>query len=319
MDPRRQYYDDQAPPEGWDGAPQYEQYDQYGQYAQAEAEPPPPPSPELHCDRRLLDLAVGFLVEAPPGEFDDCLAALTKFVSDRNIPTAARRIALPVWMKEHCLPVDVEGARAIICEEAMLEQDLFLDPTSMRPFRYDFETRSVAQILSQTRQSSSLRDTMQGIVQKFASSSMRNGTCAVYDTSDGGVTIVISGSSISKENFRTGTVIMRFRYARGGRVTGTIRWLGHYYEQGNAMSDQKATFNEQIGGGSESDIAANFVKKVGSFYTQWTQALQNAFELLTNEGLDRLRRRLPIMKTHVNWRGEIVGSASMPVGGGRKK
>jgi hypothetical protein len=81
-----------------------------------------------------LNVAVGFLSEAPPGEFDDWLAALMEFVNDR-------RIALPAWMKEHCLPVDVEGANAITCEEALLENGLLLDPTSMRPFRYDFETR----------------------------------------------------------------------------------------------------------------------------------------------------------------------------------
>jgi hypothetical protein len=300
-----QDYDGEGPPEGG-YAPQ--QYD-----GEPEAEP------EVQVDRRLLEVAVGFLSEAPPGEFDDCLAALSKFVRDRNVPIAARRAALPVWMRNHCLPVDVEGAKAIICEEALLENGLFLDPTSMRPFRYNFETRTVAQILPETRQSSSLRDTMQGIVQKFATTSMRNGNCAVYDTPDGGINIVISGSSISKENFRTGTVIMRFKYARGGRVTGTIQWLGHYYEQGNAMSNQKTSFNEQIGGGSDADISTNFVKKLGAFYIQWTKALQNAFELLTNEGLDKLRRKMPIMKTYVNWRQEIIGAASMPVGGGRKK
>jgi hypothetical protein len=111
---------------------------------------------------------------------------------------------------------------------------------------------------------------------------------------------------------------MRFKYSRGGTVTGTIQWLGHYYEQGNALSTQKTTFNEQIGGGSDSDIAANFVRKLGNFYLQWTKALQNAYELLTNDGLDKLRRKLPIMKTYINWRQEIIGAASMQTASGKK-
>jgi hypothetical protein len=32
------------------------------------------------------------------------------------------------------------------------------------------------------------------------------------------------------------------------------------------------------------------------------EKLQAGFELLTEEGLDELRRRLPIMKRRVNWR-----------------
>jgi hypothetical protein len=121
-----------------------------------------------------LNVTVGFLSEAPPGEFDDWLAALMKFVNDQQI-------APPAWMKEHSLPMDVEGAKVIICEEALLENGLLLDPTSMRPFRYDFETRTVARVLAETRRSSPLRDTMQGTVQKFASTSMRNDNCTIFD------------------------------------------------------------------------------------------------------------------------------------------
>jgi hypothetical protein len=123
----------------------------------------------------------------------------------------------------------------------------------------------------------------------------------------------VSGSTISKENFRTGSLVLRFNL-NDGVVSGYIALRAHCYEQGNSVGEQITNFKETIPGGTGDEIATNLCKKIGTIYSDWTAKLQAGFELLSNEGLDKLRRKLPIMKTHVNWRQEIIGAASMPAG-----
>jgi hypothetical protein len=276
--------------------------------APAEAAPPPEPI----VDPKLLDAAIRFLSGAPPGEFDDVFAALTQFVADKNVPVVAKKRALPGWIKSSCIPVEVEGKKALICQDAELPDGKFVDPNTQKPFTFDFESRKVTSVAPDALPSTSLRETLQSAVQKWAEGALRNGNAGVYD-STGGVTVVVSGSTISKENFRTGSLVLRFNL-NAGVVSGSIKLRAHCYELGNAVGEQETTFKETIPGGNDEEVATNLCKTIGTIYSNWTTKLQEGFELLANEGLDRLRRKLPVTKTQVNWRQEIIGAASMPAG-----
>lgn len=282
---------------------------------EAEA-PEPEPEPEPAVDPKQLEIAVRILSEAPPGEFDDCVASLKEIVSDANLAEVAKRRAIEEWLLALCIAVEVEDHRAILCQEARLPSGEFVDPNTMKTFGFNFDTRRVEAGSGTVIESSSLRSTMQPIVQKFAAASIRNGNCAVYDADDG-VTIVVSGSSISKENYRTGSLVMRFKLTSSGDLTGSITFRAHFYESGNSVSEQSTDFQATIGGSNDEELSVNLVKKITDFYTKWTQALQGGFELLSSEGLDKLRRRLPITRTHVNWQQEIIGAAAMPAGSRR--
>lgn len=77
----------------------------------------------------------------------------------------------------------------------------------------------------------------------------------------GGVTVVVAGSTISKENFRTGEVVLRCGLS-GGTAAGTISLRGHCYEQGNAVAEQTAAFSEQIPGGTDDEVAAALAGRI---------------------------------------------------------
>jgi hypothetical protein len=195
-------------------------------------------------------------------------------------------------MMNHRLPVEVEGKRAIICNEARIENGKFVDPNTMRTFSYNSLTRQLESVDPDPLKSISLQSTMQSIVQNFAQGAVHNGKCAGYDATDG-VTIVISGSSISKENFRTGTLVMRVALKSNGQLSGTISLKEHFYENKNADSEQASEFKDTVPGSSDDGKSVNPVKKTCQFYTTWTKEVQERFELLTSEDLDKLRRKAP--------------------------
>lgn len=263
-------------------------------------------------DPKLLEAAEHLVVNAPPGEFDDCIHALSGFVSDPKIAQAAKAAYLEKWMVANCLPVQVGDKTAMLCEEASLGNGKYIEPNSMKTFRYNFEDRKAVELNDDPIQSTSLREVIQSTIQKFSSTTLRNGCCGVYDSSEG-VSIIMSGSSISKENFRTGSLLMRFTYHEG-HLKGSISLHAHFYENGNAMGSQTSEYDEQVSGADEGQIASNILKKISTMYNDWTTKMANGFELLKSEGLNILRRRLPKTQTKVNWRQEIIGAAAMPTG-----
>lgn len=263
-------------------------------------------------DPKLLDAAGRLVVDAPPGEFDDCIHALSGFVSDPKIAQAAKAAYLEKWMVANCLPVQVGDKTAMLCTEASLGNGKYIEPNSMKPFKYNFEERKAVELDDAPIESTSLREVIQSTIQKFSQTTLRNGCCGVYDSSEG-VAIIMSGSSISKENFRTGSLLMRFTY-NNGRLKGYISLHAHFYENGNAMGAQTSEYDKAVSGADDGQIASNILKEISSMYNDWTTKMANGFELLKSEGLNILRRRLPKTQTKVNWRHEIIGSAAMPTG-----
>lgn len=279
-----------------------------------EAEPDVPPAPHRpSADPQLVETAKTFLTEAPPGEFDDIVASLKKCCKDPNVAECAKLDTIEEWMCSQCMPVEIEGHRAVICKEAQQEPGKYVDPHSNNIFSFDFENRKVFKTNIGSVNSTPLRTKIQDAVHKFASHSMKNGNCGAYDAKDGGVHIIVSGSSISRDNFRTGNLVMKFHY-QNGHIKGTITIIAHFFENGNSYVKQESPFEEAVSGSNDDDIALDLTKKLSKFYSTWVSKMGAGFDLLRDEGLNKLRRRRPIKVDPINWRQEIIGAASMPVG-----
>lgn len=261
------------------------------------------------ADPKLVEAATRLLVNAPPGEYDDCVSSLSQFASDPEVVTEAKNKSIRTWMMNQCSLVEVGDHQAMICEEALQSSGLYVDPTTMGLFNYNFEEKKVEET-GETLESTPFREECQKALCVFSTKTLTNGACGVYDT-ENGVAIVLSGSSINRENYKTGSVVMRFRI-ENGRLAGKITAAAHFYENGNCTLENSADFEGTLA--SEDDdkkAAASAVKLLSDFYRQWTEKLSNGFNLLKTEGLNKLRRRLPVTKTKINWRAEIIGSASM--------
>ena len=292
---------------------------------------------------QIRTIAARVLKEAPPGEYDECANALKGFVSDKDLITSVEKDTYKTWAQSRVIYVTVgdDEHKALICEEACLGDNRYIDPTTSKAFTYDFankktvpsqapvpqppsisenpeeETPEVpdepqeldqAPLTEETIPSSPLREATQATITKFTKASIHDGVCGVYDK-DGGLAIAISGSSISKANFRTGSVIFHFLY-QDGKLEGTISFFAHFYENGNAVSHQDAKFSADVAGSDDQTTAQNLAKQLSKFYDEWVQKIVDGFDILSTEGLNKLRRRLPITKTQINWAQELYGGAS---------
>jgi hypothetical protein len=131
----------------------------------------------------------------------------------------------------------------------------------------------------------------------------------VYDTKSA-LLIVLRSSSISLKNFRTGNVIARYKLESNGKLTGTITVTQHYFETGNVMCHQSSKLETSVSGGD----LPGAVAKIREFENQWLRSYLEAFDWLFNEGMTKLRRKIPVSGTKINWEAEFRGLAGMGTG-----
>lgn len=285
--------------------------------------------------------AVGrFLKEAPPGEYEDCVQAIKGFIADDSVLEEGIKLTKEDWLVNNCTIIDIDDHKAILCEEARKGEGKFVDPITNKVFSYDFIEQKIVENAPKKEkapkpasgeeedkaeeekkeeeeeekeiviESSELRKALQPLALAFASSTVRNGVCGTYD-SDDGVKIVVRASSISKANFRTGIILMHFT-CHENTIKGSVELKGHFYEHGNCIGSQKAEFEDSYTGDDEQAQATDIVKKMSKFFNKWNSAVSESFELLNTEGLNKLRRRLPINVQKINWAQELRGLGSMP-------
>jgi len=276
------------------------------------------------------------LKEAPPGEYEDCVHAIRGFITDESVLEEGINLTKEDWLVGNCTTITIDEHNAILCEEARKGENKFVDPVTNKVFAYDFIKQEIVknapppaekangeeeekaeeekkEVEEEIVESSELRTEVQAAGTDFASKRVHNGTCGAYDSEEG-VKVVIRASSISKSNFRTGMILMHFT-CKDNTVKGSIELKGHFYEKGNCLGTHKAEFEDSYAGDDEKAKAADIFKKIGGFLNKWTEAIAESFELLNTEGLNKLRRRLPINVQKINWAQELRGLGAMP---GRK-
>ena len=292
--------------------------------------------------------AVGrFLKEAPPGEYEDCVQAIKGFIDDQSVLEEAVNLTKEEWLVGNCTTIDIDDHKAILCEEAKHGDGQFVDPVTCKVFNYDFVNQKVVENLPQpkkekepkpateeedgekspeeeqkaeeeqneapqeiTLESTEFREKLQSAGSRFASVNFHNGVCGAYD-SDGSVKVVVRASSISKQNFRTGLIVLRFTCA-DGTIKGNIELKTHFYEHGNCLGTQSAEFEDSYDGDDDGARATNVIKKVTAFVNKWNDKISEGFDLLNSEGLNKLRRKKPISTQLVNWAQELRGLGAMP-------
>jgi len=82
----------------------------------------------------------------------------------------------------------------------------------------------------------------------------------------------------------------------------------HFFERGNAVSQHNGRCDRVTKWGDADEV----VKTIQFFEQEWLHTYQEALEKIGEDILFRLRRKIPVSKTKINWAHEIT------VGGGMK-
>ena len=254
----------------------------------------------------IFESTKNFLQNAPPGEYEQCSNALKSILPDPDVLVQARNETLQTWTQEQCRSVEINGHRAIICEEALQSDGTYLDPITMQTYQYNFESR-VPTPTGNTVTGSEFRNSLQEEINSYVNKAYKeNAAGGAFDTADGNVVIVLSSESVSLNNYRTGKTLAKYTVSPNGSLKGHINSMQHFFEQGNALCEHGGDCDKTVTFGD----AKGTVKAIKLFEEKWLDSYKETLDKIGESILFKLRRKMPVQKTKINWLQEIT------VGGG---
>jgi hypothetical protein len=257
---------------------------------------------------KQLRIATSFLVSAPAGEFDIVASDLESLSGSKPLVQTASHRAFLDWNHARCGIVTVGGNNVIICDEAKVADGAYINPYTQTIVRFDQAAQKFVPTQERVPGSTPGRAQLQQMLIDYVKIAYKsNMAVGVYDKA--ALFIVIRSSSISLKNFRTGNIIARYKYETSGKLTGTIAVMQHYFETGNVMCSQAARLEAAVAPGD----LAQVIEKIREFENQWLKSYLDAFDWLANEGMTKLRRKIPISGTKISWEAEFRGLAGMQV------
>jgi capping protein alpha len=257
-----------------------------------------------------LKLATAFLANAPAGEFEIVASDLEGLTGNAKLVKAARDAAYLQWAHSQALLVSLDGNNVIVADESKVSEGAYINPYTEKLFRLDGSTKKFKATNDNAPKSSPQRAQLQQLLVDYARAAYKSTVgVGVYDAKST-LLILLRSSSISLKNFRTGNLIARYKLESNGKLTGTISVTQHYFETGNVMCHQSSKLETTVPAGDLPQVVA----KITEFENQWLRNYIEAFTWLFNEGTPKLRRKLPVSGTKINWEAEFRGLAGMATG-----
>ena len=257
-----------------------------------------------------------FLLDAPPGEFKQCAAAMTCIVSNKKLVESSISKTEKQWNHQQYTPVTINDHTAMICDESMVGDERYIDPVLNQVFKYNISKKSM-KLLNETVNGSSLRNAIQARINEYALETYGETFAAgAYDVPNESnkVVVIMRSSSVSLSNYRTGIVIGRYIIdSENKKVEGSIKTQQHFFENGNAMSKFETNINNDLIGNSDDEIADSFIQEISKFETSFYDEYLLGLLKIGAEGLNHLRRKLPITASKINWEQELTTGSAMQI------
>jgi capping protein alpha len=255
-----------------------------------------------------LRIITAFLTNAPPGEFEQCVADLEVLTGSKSLVDSAKEAAYEAWVHKRYHVAAVNGNNVIICDESKVSNRIYLNPVTLGTVKFDPAARTFVATPDKPISATPQRVQLQKIFGEYARAAYRsNAAVGVYDGGKGASLVVIRSTSVSLKNYRTGSIISKYRIESNGKLSGTLEVIQHYFESGNVMSSQSTKMEAE----QPLPDLNQLVLKVRDFENQWLRNYLEAFDWLFAEGMAKLRRKIPISGTKINWEAELRGTAGM--------
>lgn len=253
-------------------------------------------------------IAQKLLLKAPPGEYDLCLNDLKKII-DHGTVKQAELATKVLWHENNYTYVYITDHHAILCGYGRQPDGTYFDPHTGYVFYYNFDTNEVTPTGIKGPEQSPLCTELLPKLESYVFSAYRESSCAaVYSVAGGGIVIILRSSSISIQNFCTGGIFGQYYLQPNGQLSGSIKSLQHYFEEGNSFAHFDCNMPpESIDmAQTNSEISDQILDTITRFESRYRKAAMNAYDSVDeNRALSILRLKLPYTGTRINWELEL--------------
>lgn len=257
-------------------------------------------------EEELVDIANNFLLNSPPGEIMEVVTDVRALLPNESMLNESAPRTFREYNTEQMIIVDSPGHqhKVLITKYGEVAEGEYLDPRGNQVISYDHIKQEVTgqRKISDELDSSleSLRGAFDKAAAEYSGQHYPNGAATVYGK-DGQIIVCISSARFNPQNFWNGRWRSTWTF-KDGELTGHLKIVVHYYEDGNVQLNTDSTQKTNIPeSGSADAIAQAALKAIAKIEATYQAALDTSYSTMGDTTFKALRRALPITRNRIDW------------------
>jgi len=257
-------------------------------------------------NEEIIDIANGFLLNSPPGEFMEVVTDVRSLLPNESLINSTAAATFREYNTEQMAIVTSPGHdhKVLITKYGEISDGEYLDPRGKQIIKYDHIKQEVT---GHRNISAELDSSLEGLRAAFEKQAFDyvaehypHGAATAYGK-DGQIILCISSARFNSANYWNGRWRSVWTYSNG-ELSAHYKIVVHYYEDGNVQlntdTSQKHTITET---GNPEAIAAAALKIISKVEQQYQQALETSYSTMGDTTFKALRRALPIFRMKIDW------------------
>jgi len=255
-------------------------------------------------DEEKVKIASDFILNAPPGEFNEVFNDVRVLLSNDALLKEGAAEAFAEYNEHQFTPAKLEetDAQVLITSFGRKGDGRYHDPRSKQTFKFDHLRKTVSDVEAEaaTGSNEALRAAVEAEAKKYVADHYHTGSFSVYDT-DGEVVVCIEDHKFQPRNFWNGRWRSEWHIKPSGDVTAVLRVQVHYYEDGNVQLSSNKEVSSSIAKGDEAGMAQKLFKLVLDSENEYQTAISENYNAMSDTTFKALRRALPVTRSKVDW------------------
>jgi len=253
-------------------------------------------------DEEKVKIAGGFLLNSPPGEFNDVFNDIRVLIGNDQLLQRGVSKTFEQYNSEQFTPVDVPGQshKVIISKFNQVDSSRYIDPRSNQMFSFDHLRQTASDPQPNSGSNHPHRKAVDDAFQEYVAEHFATGVASVF-VHDNHLVACIVANKYNPRNYWNGRWRSQWTIEISGdqaKAKGLLRAQVHYYEDGNVQLNSEKTVEVTASGG---DLANNIVKAAKKAEIEYQTALNESYGQLSSTTFKALRRALPITGSKLDW------------------
>lgn len=258
-------------------------------------------------EEELIDIANGFLLNSPPGEFLEVVTDVRNLLPNESMINSTAAATFREYNTEQMVRVDSPNHdhKVLITKFGEVADGEYLDPKGNQVIQYDH----IKQVVTGARPLRSgeldqslepLRGAFERQLFQYSAEHYPHGACTVYGK-NGEIVVCISSARFNSQNFWNGRWRSTWTF-KDGELHGHFKIVVHYYEDGNVqLNTDTRTSVKLTESGNPDSIAQAAAKAIEKAEASYQQALDTSYNTMGDTTFKALRRALPITRQKIDW------------------
>jgi len=274
-------------------------------------------------DSEKLKVATHFLLSSPPGEIKEILKDIKKVLPGHLINDGNLLPIFRTYNLDQFYIADVPGGehKLVIFPQAEVDDTHYIDSVTQTVVEFNHISQECVSVGGAAPDAAGVAAPFRAaIAEKIAAyvkSQYGTGRTAYAVVANGDeISVVIAGLNTNLRNYWSGNWRSAWNIALKGdkaTVTGSIKALVHYFEDGNVQMDtNKDVETVDLPYSDPESLATAVSGRIQEQEGSTQDGLERLYSNMTDETFKDMRRVLPVTRTKFDWSGtasRLAGSA----------